>query len=82
MMNNPDKCLLNNATQLQWDKAHVVISPDMKNNDRKTVFDTQHSLFFLKLFTSDRHIFPQKTHVVRKIEIYTAIVSQTCMFCI
>jgi len=28
------------ASQLQWDYAYVVISPDMQNNDRKTVFDT------------------------------------------
>ena len=30
----------------------------------------------------DRHIFPQKTHVVEKIEIPTAIVSQTLKFLI
>ena len=40
MMNNPDRRLLNTATQLQLDKAYVVISLDMQNNDRKTVFDT------------------------------------------
>ena len=39
MMNNPDRRLLNTASQLQWDKASTVISPDMQNNDRKTVFD-------------------------------------------
>ena len=40
MMYNPDRRLLNTVTQLQWDMGYIVISPDMQNNDRKTVFDT------------------------------------------
>ena len=36
-MNNTDGRLFNSPTQLQLDKAYVVISPDMHNKDRKTV---------------------------------------------
>ena len=33
--------------------------------------------FFLYFVNGDPHIFPQKMHMVRNIEIYTAIVSQS-----
>ena len=38
MIYTPYRGLLTTATQLQWSEAYIVISPDMQNNDRKSVF--------------------------------------------
>ena len=37
----------------------------------------KHNGFFIILVNRNPHIFPQKKHVVQKIEIITAIVTQT-----
>ena len=43
------RCVLNIDNQLQWRQAYVVISPDMKNNERLSLT----RVFFLKPFIGD-----------------------------
>jgi len=66
MMYNPNTRLLNTATQLQWDKPYVVNSPDMQNNDRKTVFATVFSFWNFHPW-SFRFVYKLKTMYSSKI---------------
>ena len=44
------------------------------------VSEIKHALFFLFFITGDRHIFPQKTHMVGKIEIDTGILCKLWIY--